>query len=183
MICQQMIEKSLSSKNQVLEEIKSSIKRYVTDIDSNYDDIIQSLSYDQFTDIIGRYNQKIYYLEERLEEIVFETTLNVYIPKTEIEKYTEKAAVQIYPMTGFEDTNAFKNKTLQRYTTEKNNILADYQLVHNQTRHQHESLNNKISHHRRSRDRNDKIGKDLSLGQGRGQANKENFYFENKLHH
>jgi hypothetical protein len=67
MICQQMIEKSLSSKNQVLEEIKSSINRYVTDIDSNYDEIIQSLSYDQFTDIIGRYNQKIFYLEERLE--------------------------------------------------------------------------------------------------------------------
>ena len=40
MICQQMIKKSLSNKNQVLEEIKSSIKRYVDDIDTNYEDII-----------------------------------------------------------------------------------------------------------------------------------------------
>lgn len=82
MICQQMIKKSLSNKNQILQEIKSSIKRYVDDIDTNYEDIIQSLSYVQFTDIIERYNQKICYLQERLEEIVFETTLNVYIPKT-----------------------------------------------------------------------------------------------------
>ena len=113
----------------------------------------------------------------------FEATLNVYIPKTEIEKYIEKAAVHMYPTFGFEDANTFKNKTMQRHTTEKNNILADYQLVQNyQTRQHHESLNNKMGHQRRSRDRNDMIGKETSLGQGRAHVNKENFYYENNMH-
>ena len=44
-----MLEESqLQSKNQIVNEIKSSINRYIEDIDCNYDDIIKSLSYHQF---------------------------------------------------------------------------------------------------------------------------------------
>jgi hypothetical protein len=45
---QQGVMKSLDTKNQVLSEIKGSISRYVEDIDNNYDEIIESLSYRQF---------------------------------------------------------------------------------------------------------------------------------------
>lgn len=37
MNCQQAVKKQLTIRSQALDEIKSSIKRYVDDIDSNYD--------------------------------------------------------------------------------------------------------------------------------------------------
>jgi hypothetical protein len=60
--------------------------------------------------------------------------------------------------------------------------LADYQFPpYHPTRpqHNHESLNNKINQHRKSRDRYEFNSKDVSIGQTRNQGNKENFYYEN----
>jgi hypothetical protein len=79
----------------------------------------------------------------------------------------------MYPFE-LEETNSFKNKTLQRYTTEKNNLLADYQFPqHYQAHPQHlESLSNKLSQQRGSRDRYELSSKDVSINQMRNHTNK-----------
>ena len=85
------------TKNQIVNENKSSINSYIEDIDCNYDDIIKSLSYHQFNEILDLYNNKITYFSQRLETIAFETTLNVFIPTKELIKELDRAAVRLYP--------------------------------------------------------------------------------------
>jgi hypothetical protein len=97
MIGQQKIKKNLLNKSQIVSEIKSSINRYIEDIDCNYDEIIKSLSYYQFNEILDLYNNKITYFSQKLEAIEFETTLNVFIPVKELFKEIERSAVQVYP--------------------------------------------------------------------------------------
>lgn len=87
----------------------------------------------------------------------------------------------MYPFEG-EESISTKNKTLQRYTTEKNNLNPDYQLPHQSNPrkdYHHESLNNKMNQHRGSRDRYELMPKDVSINQMRNQANKENHYYDN----
>jgi hypothetical protein len=64
-----------------IEEVKKSIQRYICDIDSNYSDIIEALSYEQFNEIIEKYNYKLNYYQNSIEEIIMDTSLNVYIPR------------------------------------------------------------------------------------------------------
>ena len=39
--------------------MRSSISRYLDDIENNYEDIIEDLSFDQFEDIMEKYHKKI----------------------------------------------------------------------------------------------------------------------------
>lgn len=43
-----------------------------------------------------------------------DTSLNVYIPKNEIEKLIEKSSVQTYPIIGLDDSSIYQSK-LQSY--------------------------------------------------------------------
>jgi len=48
-----------------------------------------------------------------------DTSLNVYIPKNEIEKLIEKSSVQTYPNIFLEESSVYQNK-LQSYPAESN---------------------------------------------------------------
>lgn len=144
------LKKVMGKSGAEIEEVKKSITRYIEDIDCNYADIIESLSYEQFTEIIEKYNQKLKYYEHAIEETVMDTNLNVYIPRKEIERLIDKAALQLYPEL------PQPTKTLHRITTEKN-YLVDYQYKQSPFHsHHHDSIAHaRLAQHRQSRDRYD----------------------------
>lgn len=97
------------------------------------------------------------------------SSLNVYVPKKDIEKFIAKATVQVYPELSIEEIPT-QNRTMQRYLTEKHNIYLDGSTKGYLSQHQ-ESINNKLSQHRQSRDR--------EFFGGRGIGSKENHNFDN----
>ena len=62
----QKIGQSLNSRFIQIEDMKESITRYLQDIDNNYIDIIEALSFEQFQEIMDRYNEKINHFESRV---------------------------------------------------------------------------------------------------------------------
>lgn len=171
MSTQQQIKRWMGRGSSEVEEMRKAINRYMEDIENNYEDIIESLSYEQFSEIIDKYNSKIKYFEEELEGICHESSLVVYVPKKEIEKYIAKANVQVYPELPEEQTQ--QTRTLQRYTTEKTNLYVEGTSKGYLSHHQ-DSIN-KISQHRQSRDR------DYFFG--RGHSTKENHNYDNHIYH
>jgi hypothetical protein len=94
-----------------------------------------------------------------------EGSLNVYIPRKDIERCVEKSSVQVYPELGEEGGQ--QSRTLQRYTTEKNNLYVEGRQGY-LSGHQESVGHNKISQHRQSRDRE-------YFCNNRGKENNNNF--------
>ena len=53
----------MGDKKRGMDEMRSSISRYLEDIENNYEDIIEDLSLEQFEDIMDKYHKKIIHYE------------------------------------------------------------------------------------------------------------------------
>jgi len=46
--------------------MKKALERYINEINNNYEDIVDSLPFEKFMEIIRQYHEKIKYFEEKL---------------------------------------------------------------------------------------------------------------------
>jgi len=73
--------------------MRCALSRYLEDIENNYQDIIEDLSYTQFEDIMDKYNAKVEHFDRSLQQIRSPLAVNVFIPKKDIQKNIDRSTL------------------------------------------------------------------------------------------